>query len=194
MRLAGLFKAVAGVFDGSLEIENHAREALLATAEEAVYDGPHTTLPEAFLAAMAASGAHPACAEVAKARLLWAPPETSDDPDYVEHSRPKVHVELIGPDGIVAHNRVRLGLYGMLPHAEYGLRTHPAEEVFVMMAGRAWWKRGDADYAPEGPGGRSYHPSMLPHANKTEDQVFMSAYIWFGDVARDGYVYQGIPG
>ena len=113
MKLAGLFRAVAGVFDGALEIENHAREALLATAEEAVYDGPHTTLPEAFLTAMAASGAHPACVEVAKARLLWAPPETSDDPDYVEHSRPKVHVELIGP--------LEEGLTGPCPSAHAAL-------------------------------------------------------------------------
>ena len=193
MKLAGLYRAVAEVFDGPLDIERHARKALLETADRAFYDGPHTPLPDAFLTEMAVENAHPACAEVARARLFWAPPETSQEPAYVEHSRPKVHVELIGPEGIVAHDRVRLGLYGMLPHAEYGLRTHPAEEVFVMMAGRAWWKRGTAEYAPEGPGGRSYHPSMLLHANKTEADVFMSAYIWFGDVSRDGYDYQGIP-
>ncbi|MDP5348599.1 MAG: dimethylsulfonioproprionate lyase family protein, partial [Paracoccaceae bacterium] len=71
----------------------------------------------------------PVCSLIAALPFDWAPPQTSSTPLYVEHSRAKVHVELLGPDGLIRSDRVRLGLYGMTPHAEYGIRTHPAEEI-----------------------------------------------------------------
>ena len=37
MKLAGLYRAVAEVFDGPLDIERHARKALLETADRAFY-------------------------------------------------------------------------------------------------------------------------------------------------------------
>ena len=107
------------------------------------------------------------------------------------HSLRKAHVELVGPDGLVESDSIRLGLYGMKPGANYGIRTHPAEEVFVMMAGRADWKRGDAPIAELGPGERSHHPSMMPHATRTNDRAFLSVYAWIGNVTTDGYVYHG---
>jgi hypothetical protein len=111
----------------------------------------------------------------------------------VAHSLPKVNVELLGPDGLIKSNVIRLGLYGMLPNFEYGIRTHPAEEVFVMLAGQAHWKRDNAPYVPHGPGERSYHPSMMQHANRTAEQTFLSVYVWHGDISTQGYVYDGLP-
>ena len=81
----------------------------------------------------------------------------------------------------------------MLPFADYGLRTHPAEEIFVMLAGRAFWRRGDTAYSPRRSGERSYHPSCLPHATRTGEDAFMSVYVWAGDISTDGYVYTGTP-
>ena len=109
------------------------------------------------------------------------------------HSLPKVHVELLGPDGLIKSNSVRLGLYGMLPNFEYGIRTHPAEEVFIMLAGAAYWRRGSAPYKVLDPGERSFHPSMMPHANKTVEAPFLSAYVWYGDISTLNYKYEGIP-
>jgi len=193
MSLKALFIAVAETLDGDLKIEKLGRKLLLeATETVGSYDGEMSPLPPEILEVMAKGNAHSACKIIAKTPLLWAPPQTSDDSDYIVHSLPKSHVELIGPEGLVLDNKVRLGLYGMLPDHEYGLRTHPAEEVFVMLAGEADWKRGDAHYAPLGPGGRSYHPTMLPHANRTRNHAFMSVYIWAGDVSTEHYVYQGI--
>jgi hypothetical protein len=104
----------------------------------------------------------------------------------------KVHVELLGPDGLVRSDVVRLGVYGILPNSEYGLRTHPAEEVFVMLAGHADWKRGSLDFTPSGVGERSYHPSMMPHPTRLGTQGFMSAYTLTGDLSTAQYVYQGL--
>jgi hypothetical protein len=84
-----------------------------------------------------------------------------------------VHAELLGPDELVRSDVVRLGVYGMLPNNEYGLRTHPAEEVSVMLVGQADCKRRFADFTWSGVGERSYHPSMMPHATLLGTQGFM---------------------
>jgi len=142
---------------------------------------------------MADDDAHPVCKLIVDTPFHWTPPQTSNDPLYVEHSLAKVHVELIGPGGLVKSNDVRMGLYGMLPNNEYGIRIHPAEETYVMLAGRVYWKRGSDPYQLHGPGERSYHPSMMEHANRTGDAAFMSIYVWRGDISTDNYVYSGAP-
>ena len=193
MTLRALYTALADAFDGPLAIEAEGRAALLQAVPPDICPGTPVALAAPFCEILSAPGAHPACARIAATPLPWAPPETSSDPLYRQHSAPKVHVELIGPDGVVPSQTVRLGLYGILPHADYGLRTHPAEEIFVMLAGEADWKRADAPYLAHGPGERSYHPSMMPHATRTRASAFMSLYVWVGDVSTERYVYRGVP-
>ena len=193
MKLRSLFNDVADALDGSLDIEQLGASELRLNADNAEYDGVISPLGKKFTEVMSDEDAHSCCQVIAKTPLNWSPPQTSTDPKYVEHSYPKVHVELLGPDGLVKSDKVRLGLYGMLPNSEYGIRTHPAEEVFVMLAGEADWKRGELDYQIHKPGERSYHPSMMPHANRTRHKAFMSVYIWAGDISTEKYVYDGIP-
>ena len=193
MSIRGLFEAVADAFDGPREIEQAAQSALRIGAKSAAYNGTGSPLPADFIRVMSGADAHPVCQSILATPLDWAPPTTSDDPAYVAHSHPKVHVELLGPGGIVRSDKIRIGLYGILPNAEYGIRTHPAEEIFVMLAGNADWKHGNDPYTTLGPGQRSFHPSMMPHATRTTNSAFMSAYVWNGDISTENYVYQGIP-
>ena len=191
MSLEALFLGVADALDGDLEIEQFGRNELIKSAAHAQYDGETSPLDNAFVEIMTEVNAHPVCDLIMKTPLLWLPPQTSTDPKYIADSIKKAHVELLGPGGLVKSDKIRLGLYGMLPDAQYGIRTHPAEEVFVMLAGETDWKRGELDYTPHGPGERSYHPSMMPHAQVTRDKAFMSVYVWAGDISTDNYVYQG---
>ncbi len=193
MYLQPLFGALANVFDGSEAIESHAREALLTATPRTENHYDTNVLSKPFLDVMSEANAHPVCKIIAQTPLQWAPPQTSNDAQYVAHSLPKVHVELLGPNGLVKSNSVRLGLYGILPNSEYGIRTHPAEEVFVMLAGQAYWKRDKAPYVIHGSGERSYHPSMMAHATRTTEKAFLSAYVWYGDISTENYVYDGIP-
>ena len=183
---------LADVFDGDMEIEKTARRELSKTSQ-ANFSTEQCALPAPILSVMQQSDAHPLCGDIVEMPLDWRPPETSKSPLYAKHSIFKSHVELIGPDGLVKSETIRLGLYGMLPNSEYGIRTHPAEEIYIMLAGECFWKRGDAPYCCERPNGRSYHPSMMPHASKTEDQSFMSVYVWVGDLSTDAYEYSGLP-
>ena len=183
---------LADVFDGDMKIEKTARRELSKTSQ-ANFSTEQCALPAPILSVMQQSDAHPLCGDIVEMPLDWRPPETSKSPLYAKHSIFKSHVELVGPDGLVKSESIRLGLYGMLPNSEYGIRTHPAEEIYIMLAGECFWKRGDAPYCCERPNGRSYHPSMMPHASKTEDQSFMSVYVWVGDLSTDAYEYSGLP-
>ena len=183
---------LADVFDGDLEIEKTARRELLKVSL-ANFSTKPCPLPAQIVSVMRQSDAHPLCDDIIEMPFDWRPPETSKSLLYAKHSVFKSHIELVGPDGLVKSRSVRLGLYGMLPHSEYGVRTHPAEEIYIMLAGACFWKRGDAPYCCESSNGRSHHPSLMPHASKTEDQAFMSVYAWVGDISKDSYKYSGLP-
>ena len=122
---------------------------------------------------MERADANPICKLITEMQFNWAPPQTSSNPLYIKHSISKVHVELLGPNGLIKSDKVRLGLYGMKPGAEYGIRTHAAEEISIMLAGDVDWKCCDATYAPHLPGERSHHPSMMPHASRTHEVAFL---------------------
>ena len=150
-------------------------------------------LAKPFLDVMTKEDAISICADILKVPFAWVPPKTSDDPLYTAHSHSKVHIELLGPQGIIKSKFVRLGLYGILPNSEYGIRTHPAEELFIMLAGQAEWLRGAGKYELKRAGEYSYHPSGMRHATKTTHSAFMSVYIWSGDVSTNKYQYLGLP-
>ncbi len=191
-RLKSFLLNLADVFDGALEIEKIAQQELRSVSE-VVLAHRAAPLPDPIVEVMQGADAHPLCQEILSIPFDWCPPQTSLDPLYAKHSAFKSHVEFLGPDGLAKSDVVRLGLYGMLPHSEYGVRTHPVEEIYVMLAGDCLWKRGDHPYEAEAAWGRSYHPSMMPHATKTRDKAFMSVYVWIGDLSKDSYVYNGLP-
>ena len=193
MTLNRIFAELADVFSGSRPIERAAQKELQRANGIAQIAPDGVQLSNDIITAMTQSDAHPVCATILQTPLPWAPPKTSSDPLYAAHSGFKAHVEVLGPDGLVHSDVVRLGLYGMLPHSEYGIRTHPAEEIYIMLAGSAYWKRDSAPYSVLTTAGRSHHPSWMPHASKTTEKAFMSVYAWYGDLSKDGYRYEGFP-
>ena len=192
VRLKSFLLNLADVFDGEIEIEKTARRELRKVSQ-AKFSTKQCPLPAPILSVLQQPDAHPLCGDIIGMPFDWRPPKTSKNPLYAKHSIFKSHVELFGPDGLVKSKSIRIGLYGMLPDSEYGVRTHPAEEIYIMLAGECFWKRGDAPYCCERSNGRSYHPSLMPHASKTEDQAFMSVYAWIGDLSTDAYEYSGLP-
>jgi hypothetical protein len=193
MNLRPLFVELESVFSGLEGIESYVRNALKKAQTEVALPSSTAPLPEPLIDVMERIDAHPICKLIAKAPFNWVPPQTSSDPLYAKHSKSKVHIELLGPGGLVNSDEVRLGLYGMMPNAEYGMRTHEAEEVYIMLAGAVDWKLSNAPYKSHFSGDRSYHPSMMPHANRTRELAFMSVYAWHGDLSTESYVYSGIP-
>ena len=188
------FRTLAGLCDLQVPIEQQAHEALLGADPPDRANGDPVPLSAAFKDILCAPDALPVAALILETPLPWSTPGVSDDPGYAALGQTKVHVDCIGPQGICRSDTLRVGLYGILPGVEYGLRTHPAEEVFIMIAGEALWQRGDAPYVKARPSERSHHPSMLPHATKTEDRAFMSLYVWAGDISTENFTYHGGAG
>ena len=182
--------------EGYLKIQDIASnelEVAIKGKERSEINHFSSPLSKPFVDVMTKEDAIPICADILKVPFAWVPPKTSDDPLYTAHSHSKVHIELLGPQGIIKSKLVRLGLYGILPNSEYGIRTHPAEELFIMLAGQAEWLRGDRKYKLKRAGEYSYHPSGMRHATKTTHSAFMSVYIWSGDVSTNKYQYLGLP-
>lgn len=137
-----LFLKLAEVFNGNQEIERLPSQELIANAHKPLVLGLGTPLASDFINTMQCEDAEPICSLVLEIPFDWAPPETSNSRFYRHHSIFKAHVELLGPDRLFHSNKIWLGLYGMLPHSEYCIRTHPAEEIYMMLAGNYLWKLG----------------------------------------------------
>ena len=193
MSLETIFIELQSIFSDQLEIERKAIEALQNASFQDYKPGKHTPLPTELINVMQEEQAHQICKSILKAELDWCPPKTSTDKLYIEHSKRKAHVEILGPNGLIKSDIVRIGLYGMLSQSEYGIRTHPAEEIYIALAGVSYWKRGNDKYKILLPSERSYHPSLMPHSSKTENKAFMSVYVWTGNLSTDDYLYKGLP-
>ena len=178
---------------GPLTIEPHVRNALQSFKTAVQPQSCPAPLPQRIISVMERADANLICKLITEVQLDWGPPETSNDPVYIKHSISMVHVELLGPNELVKPDKGRLGLYDMEPGAEYGIRTHPTEEIYIMLADDVGWKGCNAQYALHLPGERPYHPLMMPHASHTHAVAFLSVYEWHGDLSTDSYVYEGIP-
>ena len=116
-RLGSFLLDLADVFDGDMEIEKTARRELRKVSQ-ANFSTNQCALPAPIVSVMQQSDAHRLCDDITQMPFDWRPPETSKSPLYAKHSVFKSHVELVGPNGLVKSESVRLGLYGMLPHSE----------------------------------------------------------------------------
>jgi len=75
-----------------------------------------------------------------------------------------------------------MGLLMLGPDVLYPRHCHPAEEIYVPLAGTAWWQRGDAPWRRVPPGIAIHHPSGMPHATRTGGQPLVALYIWQGEI------------
>jgi hypothetical protein len=78
---------------------------------------------------------------------------------------------LAGPGGLVASDRLALGILMLGPGTHYPTHRHPAVEIYVVAAGEAEWRKGDAPWRRE-----------LPHATRTLGDPLLAVYVWRGDL------------
>ncbi|MEZ5935694.1 MAG: dimethylsulfonioproprionate lyase family protein [Alphaproteobacteria bacterium] len=90
--------------------------------------------------------------------------------------------ELIGPDGHVTDDAVRVGLLLSDRATDYPISRHAGEETYLVISGVADWSVDGADYRPHPPGAFIHHPSWAPHGRRTLDEPFLGAWRWSGDL------------
>ena len=110
-------------------------------------------------------------------------------PDDLAENMPMC--ELVGPDGMIHHETVRVGLWLQTPNVIYGPRAHAAEETFLLLAGEAFWSVYEQPPARQGAGKTVHHPSYIQHTSITKDQSVFAAWRWSGDIGFDKYALKG---
>lgn len=99
--------------------------------------------------------------------------------------------ELIGPDGMIYNDHVRVGLFVQCPHLDYVTRTHGAEETYVILGGEGYWATHDNSPVPKRAGDVVFHPSYIPHRSHTAEKPTIAAWRWSGDIRYEAYACAG---
>lgn len=83
---------------------------------------------------------------------------------------------------ITADAAAAVGLLLLGPHVDYPPHRHPADEVYLPLAG-ARWAHGDALPPDAEPAGTLlHHRPWQAHAMTTGDQPLLALYVWTGEV------------
>lgn len=90
--------------------------------------------------------------------------------------------ELVGPDGHIPAEGVRVGLLVSEKGTDYPVSSHSGEETYLVVAGVAEWTVGGEGYAPKMPGDLVHHPAWAPHGRRTRSEPFLGAWRWSGDL------------
>lgn len=86
--------------------------------------------------------------------------------------------EWIGERGAFMSGAVACGVLMLGPETEYPAHSHEAEELYLPLAGRAWWRSGELDWRLRAPGTWIHHPSWMVHAMRTEREPLLAGYVW----------------
>lgn len=85
---------------------------------------------------------------------------------------------LIGPEGAYRSDQMLGFVVYMPPGLWYPWHQHPAEEMYLVLAGQAEFLREGAEPETLGAGQTSFHASNQPHAMETRDQSVLAYVIW----------------
>ncbi len=85
---------------------------------------------------------------------------------------------IIGDGGPFASDRIRLYMVYMPPHLYYPWHHHPAEEIYLVVAGQAQFRRDGTPDAHLTEGQTSFHASNQPHAMQTASDPVLCLVAW----------------
>ncbi|WP_294610377.1 dimethylsulfonioproprionate lyase family protein [uncultured Roseovarius sp.] len=95
--------------------------------------------------------------------------------------------EIIGPNAMFPHSRLRFGLLIQREGFHYPRHRHAAEELYLILGGTAHWAAGDQPHAPRAPGGFVHHTSLQPHSMITRTEPMLAMWGWAGDIEGASY-------
>ncbi len=112
-------------------------------------------------------------------RLQWKRRDSSQ-PDGTSFHDGHANALVAGPGGLEEREDVWVGISLLAPHVRYPDHRHPPEEVYVSLAGGAWWN-ANMEWTTPGPGGLIYNDPNVLHAMRTEAQPLLAIWcLWVG--------------
>ena len=95
------------------------------------------------------------------------------------------YVQLVGPDSIVEHSSVRVGIGVWGPHLHYPAHHHEAEELYHVLAGEPVFTRGTGEPRTTQPGDAVHHAPWQSHTQDFGATPSVLLYCWTGAVVGD---------
>ena len=89
--------------------------------------------------------------------------------------------EVLGPAAPIRSARLSGGLLLLGPETHYPGHRHPAEEIYLPLAGTAEWQRGREPWTARPPGSAVLHESGVIHAMRTAREPLLALYLWRGE-------------
>ena len=86
--------------------------------------------------------------------------------------------EWIGERGAFVSDSIACFVLMLGPDTEYPAHSHEAEELYLPLAGNAWWRSGESEWRLRAPGTWIHHPSWTSHAMRTAREPLLAAYVW----------------
>ena len=113
----------------------------------------------------------------------------AQDLQWSESARSHAPVsELVGPTSLIKQKSFRVGLLALTPEIDYADHAHPADEVYIVLAGSGSWSLDGGPYQVKRAGDIIDIPSMMTHAMRTGTTPALTLYSWTGDdVSFDHY-------
>ena len=181
---AALYRAVRGLLHEALPAAYRDWLAMLPEAPETRPAAPAGLpvldwLPRARSCAVSETQALVDAVAAMAGRLPWGQNYSADDFGSAFQAR-YGFMELIGPRGPLAADDVACGLLMFAPETEYPQHRHEAEEIYIVLAGRAKWRAGAEDYREEPPGAVLHRPPWVPHATRMGAEPMLALYLWRG--------------
>ncbi|MEM6589232.1 MAG: dimethylsulfonioproprionate lyase family protein [Pseudomonadota bacterium] len=90
--------------------------------------------------------------------------------------------EVLGRDTPLKAHGMRSFLIYQRPDYHYPLHHHPAEEIYLILAGEADFEVDGEQTQHLGPGDTQFHPSNVAHALTTTDRSILAYVLWRGDI------------
>jgi len=92
--------------------------------------------------------------------------------------------EVVGRDTVLGAEGMRSFLVYQAPGFHYPLHHHPAEEIYLVLAGAGEFHLQGAPSRRLGPGETAHHPVNAPHALTTHEEPLVAYVVWKGDIQK----------
>jgi quercetin dioxygenase-like cupin family protein len=120
-----------------------------------------------------------AALDVLSPRLQWKRRDAST-PDGTTFHDGHANALVAGPGGLEERDDVWVGISLLAPHVRYPDHRHRPEEIYVSLAGGAWWN-SNMEWTTPGPGGLVYNEPNVLHAMRTDAQPLLAIWcLWVG--------------
>lgn len=96
-----------------------------------------------------------------------------------------------GPPAFIETPSLAVGLLLLGPGTHYPAHRHPAEELYLPLAGDGEWQKGDGPWRQEPAGAVIHHPAGVQHATRAGSTPLLAAYLWRGELAIHARLARG---